>query len=657
MMKVYVSVSILFIVCGLCLGGRPLKDRLEREIEQMEALYKAFRDVEKAGLGAAEGLSSEELTCTNGKVPSQMSNSEYLDEFRKGPCTPLIVLAGLSGTKLRLTIDCEVLKSSHPDIFSQCGWDSCVSPDRWDFWFRDAPKREYNVWMPDLIAPFSLIHPLPKAKTCLSRVLGIDWEEESGSKMIIKQRRGIFVDPYGFTAETRRSSLCGFDSICNLMPVGGSLAPNKFRQFDELRQHLERKGYKIGLTLQAIPYDWRMSMYDDSIQSKLWNVIDKMFRVVGKKVSFAAHSFGNLLLLNLFSKMSQQEKDMKIMRHFAIGAPFLGAPSSFFMLIGGSKNYQFKNFGIDFFTMKHTLARFPAVFNLMPKNTWSLFQGTTWMKSIENRIREESNTVKEHNLSEEEDIVSSIFPSTGATCFPQSYVDKASNCLTEMKQFERFGSIELDEVTVNNLKEILNKYSYSKTSADLYEQEKTRQEYNEFKNSGVQTTIIYSSLIQTLNSSIYSLDPKLFTQSSNADFVEPDIKKTSFGDNAVLPTSTLLPGIKWADEFKRNYPGSKPVIFAEVCSEYNRKESIYQSSKSEVNQNEYQGIGCNCIPGGEDSCGHLGMLTDKKVVDYIFGSLLDNQQSPLPNAGPKNDGMDEALLSHFVDECELVNRS
>ena len=64
--------------------------------------------------------------CLDGKSPNSLNNKEYLKAFSKGPCNPSVILPGLLGIKLMVTIDCEELKQKNSAIFSQCGWTDCT---------------------------------------------------------------------------------------------------------------------------------------------------------------------------------------------------------------------------------------------------------------------------------------------------------------------------------------------------------------------------------------------------------------------------------------------------------------------------------------------------------------------------------------------------
>jgi len=296
-------------------------------------------------LRRAATLGAASFECTGGKNPSQMSNSEYLRAFASGPCTPLIAVAGISGTKLKVAINCSVLKSQRPDIMSACGWTSCERS--LTSLLGRIPKDEYNLWVPEITAPFSLINPSSDARRCMASLFGLRWNTNSGL-MVTSGTPGVTVLPMGLSESTRSDSKCGFDSISNILPLLDILTPRKYKIFEILRTHLEARGYKVGLTLQAVPYDWRKTFYSNDITERFESVLTDMYRISGKKVSFVAHSMGNMNMLNMMRTISQEKKDKMIKRYFALAPPYLGAPVTFSMLIGGSDQYYFAGFGINF---------------------------------------------------------------------------------------------------------------------------------------------------------------------------------------------------------------------------------------------------------------------------------------------------------------------
>ena len=169
-----------------------------------------------------------------------------------------MVMAGIAESKLMIQINCPLLRDSHPDRFVTCGWNSCSSGI-----LSSSPKPEYEIWMPDLISPFTLINPLTtKYQKCFSALFGFVIDKTSGIPRV-SPPKGVSIVPVGLTESTRKNSRCGFDAITSILPLNFRLNPLKWRAFDSLRSSLEGSGYLIGLTLQALPYDWRKSMTEN----------------------------------------------------------------------------------------------------------------------------------------------------------------------------------------------------------------------------------------------------------------------------------------------------------------------------------------------------------------------------------------------------------
>lgn len=602
---------------------------------------------EKNQLGAAYFPNTFE--CTNGKNPALLTQSEYIDEFKKGPCSPTLVLAGIIGTKLNILIDCEELRSQHPDIFEVCGWRSCNSnvPSYLRRIF-GVPHKEYSAWIPDVTSPFSLLDPRASAKQCFKRLLGLR-HVKKGDQFYTESPKGVTVLPVGLTPETVFSSRCGFDAITNMLPVQLPFLPDKFNQYENLRIKLEAMGYKIGLTAQALPYDWRLSMHRNQVSHKMEGMLSSMKDITGKRVSIIAHSYGNVNTLNVLNQMPQSSKDRLVQRFFAVGPPFLGSPTSFFMLIGGVSKYYVARMGIDFATFKGTLATFPGVYDLMPRRTWSLYKDAPWMKSVLKRIAMEDNQSPVESLTPAEDIVDSIFPPVKEKCFLPGWNFRPETCVTGMKEFYHLGKIHGEEVTVENMDETLKKYSYDAHATELLKMDVRRNEYDRMENPGVQVTILYSTLGKSKSFYEYVLDPTAKSKIETAEFVEADRITEASGDDSVLTASSLVPGFKWAYENFKSIKNAKPVIFAEVCSTVNPRNSIFEIGTKQVLQNEYQSIACKCVVGNPGGCAHLGMVSDVGVVEYLANSLLDGQLAE----DSKNYTEDD--LSKIVKQCKLLN--
>lgn len=60
-------------------------------------------------------------------------------------------------------------------------------------------------------------------------------------------------------------------------------------------------GYDSGLTLQALPYDFRYGILASKTSTLLSQIIYNLYRTTGKKVVIVAHSLGTLHTLSHLS--------------------------------------------------------------------------------------------------------------------------------------------------------------------------------------------------------------------------------------------------------------------------------------------------------------------------------------------------------------------
>ena len=122
-----------------------------------------------------EGLPKED--CIQGIDPYisrekgyKLSAKRYLEAFNRGPCSPIITIPGITGSKLVAEVDCEVLKRESPKVFKSCGWSTCKKKS----FFGKSPKTEYNVWVPELGKPFNVLGTIFGSKmTCFSYFISL----------------------------------------------------------------------------------------------------------------------------------------------------------------------------------------------------------------------------------------------------------------------------------------------------------------------------------------------------------------------------------------------------------------------------------------------------------------------------------------------------
>jgi Lecithin:cholesterol acyltransferase len=653
LLKLILAIGLLSIVANASmLNQSPFSaDQLDKEISEIHAeLYR--RETVKSTmkeLKDAPNLQASDFACTGGVDPSKLSSQDYLKAFAKGPCTPVVVLGGITGTKLQVQIDCPTLRANNPNLFEQCRWTSCSGSST--NIIGTTPKSEYTIWIPDITAPFSVADRRNKSKECFAGLLGLSWYQEA-SAMKLKQNPGVRILPYGMTTESITSSKCGFDSISLIWASVQTVLSEKYKIFNALRIGLEAKGYRLGLTATAIPYDWRIQISQNGVATRMIKVIEAMKSITGKKVSIVAHSMGNMNTLNMLMKLPQEKKDSLIQRYFALAPPFTGTPRPFTIFLG-TTDFTFTFLGINFWGFKNMVSTFSAFFDLMPRTFWSKFDNAPWMKSIKSRIRTEMGLIPDLNLSTQDDTVSRYFPKSDAKCQTHDWTDKTAYCNTGLFDMKSFGRILDDPITVDNMKYILSKYSYDKFAANHLQGDGKRGEFDEMPNPGVETVIMFGNMINTEKEYNYDFDPLPKTLPDDAEFVKPSSVKYAIGDGTVPTASAIAPGIKWAWEFDNKVvPGAKPIIFAEICSNQNLLGNVYQDLRSKsVTRNTYQGVACQCQKGTEKDCNHSALVSDPGTTSFIINSLMDNQSAASPRLFDTSSSFE---IDDFAKRCALV---
>jgi len=562
--------------------------------------------------------------CTKGKNPASISRLQYIQEFAQGPCSPTVIVPGMGASKLIIKVNCQELRMNDPTAFNSCGWSSCNAGEA------SSPQTYYKLWLPAAGSPMSFYNPLKKTPNiCFSRLLGLD-VIENGDKVEVRSRPGVQVFTFGETQESTDSEFkdetCGFKSISNLLPLPESMQFG-LGYFDVLRKKLEGMGFKTGVTLQALPYDWRLNYKENRLPVKFKNAIRRLYEITGKKVTIVAHSYGNLQTLHNLFEMSQEEKDRIVARYIAIGPPYLGSVKAVQSPLGlDPEFYKFGQSGITPENFKETFLKMPVIYTLMSRQIWSYFADKDWYPALIEKINAESKGISFTSKNE----IIKLFPSLSEKCVLNNFKDRSSGCTTGITKYDEFGSVASEPITESNIEDILNRYSFYPLASKLYKKYTSDDRFNKLQNPGVQTNIIYASTMNTVWQLSYKKNPKTLPSDR---YNNPDSYEYSLGDGTVPTTSALMAGIKWADDFNKQVSGAKPVSFVELCSEYKTRDSVFQhsSSSEEPSSNSYYGIGCQCgknklfkTAGGD--CDHMHMITDENLVSYIANSVNKGNQ-------------------------------
>lgn len=477
-------------------------------------------------------------------------------------------------------------------------------------------------------------------------------------KVTIKDTEGVEIRPYGASNGTNSiQNGCGAEGISDLLPFSEMFQVSGNSYFKPMLTAYVSAGYQNGLTLQALPYDWRKGYQQHDLDTLFPLIVEKMQYIVSKKVTIIAHSMGNYQVLNMLWKKDQAWRDDKVARYIAIAPPFIGATRAFAHPLGMDNkleaNVKLTKVGMTAQVFGKTVGIYPSDFQLQPRRFFRIHRDKKWMKDMLNRVKKE----RSRGSLEYENIMD-IFPSYSLVECVKYFKFRQNGCFTGLSEMWDMGKLENFEINPDTAEQLFEAFSYN-PKAEIMRRWAYDQRFEEQINPGVQTTIIYTNLLPTDSKIFYNDNPK--SQTLMDEFYMPDVTEFELGDSTVLTTSMVAPGIKWAYEFnQKEVPGAKPINFAELCGIYKPRKSVFEPSSSEkqVTDNAYFGISCDCMgdekigPKDGSECDHQRMVVQPSVIEFVVNSAMDGT---IGTVGEKFQKMTAEALENFVSKCELFS--
>jgi len=595
----------------------------------------------------AEGKSKESPNevylniCTNFKDPSKMTLKEYMNEFAIGPCAPLILLPGIEGSALRVVIDCPKFRAAYPETFLSCGWTTCEGDIGYSA--KTTPQKEYQMWIPYATSPMSLNIPSQFARDCWGGLAQLVYKNVSG-KLVPQNKTGIVASAKGLTPDTMtyKGSKCGQLGVEYLLE-DLEIGPESDLYLAGIIDRMLLMGYKSGLTFQAVPYDFRINSGNDIVSLNLGSLIKTLKAFTNKKVVIAAHSMGNTKTVYALWGMSQQDKDNNIATYVALAPPYSGAPKVIDFLLCGDSGLFKDSVGVDMKTFKYSIGTFSSIWELGPWTSWYTQANTPWMQKLQARLAYEQG--------KSTDPVFPFLPTTDKICYPNY---NAKQCTSGLEVFDNFATILGQPVTAQNLRSMINQYTFANLSSQIYDM--LDQRYETLPNPGTTMVIVYSQTVGTFGRFNFKIDPRTMTsqdQYCNSSQVSWSYWK---GDGTVPSTSVVTAALKWADEFNtKSVSGARPVKLVDLCSEYNVQTNPFDGKSATgqkiINDVGYIGVPCDCTQSKTRHCSHDGMLFSNTIWDFLSETLTNNDRTTVSSIVAN---MTEQDLQNYQQTCTMI---
>ena len=501
--------------------------------------------------------------------------------------------------------------------------------------------------------------------------------EQNGSAYLDYQSPpGVNVTFYGNTPDTiGQTSSCGFAGIENLLPLQiqqiGTIG------FTIVDKYLSYMGYQTGLSMFALPYDFRKTTVANELAYTLQRTIELAYNLTGKKVILAAHSMGNYGSLYALNNFNQSQKDTMILTYLQMAPPLLGAAKAVKVVIGGDDEFyqQLFNYtmGLNFDDQKAFLGSSSAFYDILPKPVFFYESSSQWLIDVIDRIQIESDYISNNSLGLP-NLTYSWFPAANETCF-NNFTSRPNYCLMAIQNWQTVPILQIGNQTFfarynDTIAYLANFSTFTNNSQQLLESDYLNNIQN-LTNPGVPVITIYGTTAPTDETIYYQENPALTTIDN--EFMQPTNDSETYGDGTVPSTSSLLPALKWAWQFD-NYNASEnaegnedeegityyPVKVLEWCSLLNEGQSVYDEINNKTinnfTQNAYIGLNCSCqAPQGQMSnstnCIHATMMVDQYFIYFLADLVKSNDYVGNNTENISGLKISNTNLQNLMNEC------
>ena len=517
-----------------------------------------------------------------------LSIKEYLKAFAKSRCSPVIISPGIFATKLIVEINCEKLRDNSPELFRTCGWTSCSSG-----LLNSVPKKEYTVWVPDFLGDLNLISMNHKKNNCWVELFANRFDSEAirnnDLQNVLKDtwEDGWRVRLFGDSEGSRPNNKCGSSAIEYLLPY--NITVDMFGGTKSLMVQLRLMGYRDGLTMQAMPFDFRVaSNLNFGFKKSFMQSLKRIKKLTGKKSILINHSFGTVYTYSNLLDMTHEEKEDLVEFWAPVDAPLMGNVFLMGATITGENPFTILN-GLIGLSKPQAMNAFFGIsssMEMLPFNYWKFINEKWFQEFVIKRMLAE--TLPEHfEISRP-----TFFPDPSNECY-KKLLGSSVNChfLKSIYPDKDIVSIRNKSYNLSQIHEFLFDLHYTYlhdkdvTLNALYDL--TQGNYRDYPHPGVPVVGFFINSKPTMAS--------MFLDEDVLDYhIREDQIKTFYqtGDGTVESYSTIIPMMKWAYEY--SYEGQEaqqPVKFVDICSQINRKYHPFDSTTYDdvFTTNEYIG--------------------------------------------------------------------
>ena len=527
-------------------------------------------------------------------------------------------------------MDLDKAKKTYPDYVKACGYEF------------SGGKRSIQIWPPTnvaWIASFTGKNPYV-LKACIEKLLTPQMEMVDGEAIYYKndglKARPQYEGAKSIFTGNIKGQQCGWKAANNIVSGPGNV--NGIQYLVHWEGDLEHLGYRTNLSMQVMPYDWRLDPKYIVKTFKFKAAIEHLFALTGKKIMVATHSYGINTGYEGMLQFNAQERQKYFSGFVSIGGPWLGAGDPLSYLAGMSVA-EFGIFGK--LKLDGAFGNLPVLYTLTPKDTYERFAKEDWVKKtlqLEEYYKHKSDT-KPFDFMPERKELCTVDEFNKA----QSRSDFTSQCTTDIVDYQILAKVGDKTWKISEAQEFLKKYGTGDRAEEYYKAFNTHEE-SAFENINIPAYIFISNFLSTPYYNEYE-EPK----KEGDRLPQPKKKIPMAGDGTVPLISQLGPGFKWATEFEAKKPNTKPVKIIHYCNSLHKrslkKYSELYSDEDWVKEldsetkNSYLDLDCTCaydkiVNFAEDHsdqilaiCGHYGAFIDLPVRNFVMHLMMKGEKT------------------------------
>ena len=585
--------------------------------------------------------------CTDGKDPSKMTKKEYLLQFSKGICSPVIIAPSLFDTKMIFEIlNCVKFQQNYSDIFSVCGFTDCKKNPN-EFW-KKVPDSEYDLWIPYFSTTMSILSPFPKPGMCFARLVAkeINFNEPVKNSIITNDAYRIRI--MGNTPKTKGTGECGVKVVSDLSPYPIQFKITKV--FGPLFTRMKKMGYVSGLTFQALPYDWAKSYRNNEFNQRFPSNLRRLNRLTNKKVVILGLSLGTLNIYYQLTKMSIDEKDRLIKNWVSLGLPTFGVSEGQSDILSGTDYLVFLKglFGLKADASIIFTNNQQSVYEMLAFDYHDTFKGQRWFKAFNDRIAYEKGEVDFQNSG------FAFLPKKDEICSPAQF-EFAPQCFLGISNSQDTPVADVlgDIFYVNQTRELLKTWNSTEHVLSFYDHIRYKP-VEKLPNPGVALVAFVLRSQKTVSYLKFKEDVRVAIKRRRY----PKYDKVFVDGDGTVNVNSLMGGLlKWAFEFDdKKVQGAKPVKIIDFCSVYKVRDNPYdfknETDELHITKNEFIGSNCECLLEKDPSkCNHAKMISDKFAVDFMINTFLANENGYSDEFNNYINGLSDTYLIDVSDKC------